>query len=94
MSKQVVNPWYDSNNRTMSPYYAVDKPIFTIGDYAVYKYTGGYLYTYKHTAINHLVGLNKAHLAALASNTRPADPQQAFLFDRAMVAIAKGGGIK
>lgn len=90
MQKKFINPWYDSRNRTMLRIYTVDgRPFAQIGDYSVYRHCGGYLYTYKDTAISYLAGFNKRHLAAIATNTRPVDPQQEFLFDRAVAVINK-----
>lgn len=84
--KQILNTWMSKPDAII--YYKVDNPVFSIGNWSIYKlYEGCYLYTFENISVNQLAGLNKDHLKALANDTKPTND---FLFNRAKKALKIG----
>lgn len=89
---EIINPW--ASNKIRIQYFAVGKPIYQLGDYAIYQQNFScWLYTFKNMAINQLAGVNKDHVSALFNDQRPTNNQQAFLFDRAKSNLKKAQGL-
>lgn len=89
--KKILNTWTSKVERP--EYYHVGEPLFTIGEYAVYKqFENRHLYTFKNVAISQLVGLNKELLVRLHNDERPEGKYtpQTFLFDRAKESLTRG----
>lgn len=83
---KILNIWNSRPDKI--DYYDVSSPIYTIGDYNIYKLgEQNYLYTFKNIAINNLAGINKEHLNSLYNNTKPIE---CFLYDRAQENLNKG----
>lgn len=86
---KILNTWKSTTDK--KEYYELNKPIYTNGDWAVYRqFKDSFIYTFKNIAVNNLVGLNKEHIDRLANNQRPAGGSDRFIFDRAMEILAVG----
>jgi hypothetical protein len=95
--KEIINPWHNNNSSFSKPVYKIEgKPVYSNGDYHIYKqFNSSYMYVYKDLAFNNLAGINKHHLDAVATRTRPKSPNAAvFLYDRAIETLEKATSIK
>ncbi len=77
----INNPWKSHGSTD----FEVDKPVYQIGDYAIYKvHEKNYLYTYKNFAFRQLAGLNREFLRSVVDRKRPDDEISAWFYDGAL----------
>lgn len=93
---EIINVWGTATNRAKNPGCAISKfstdgkPIYTNGDYSVYRYITSYIYTYKNISIAQLVGFNPKLVDSLAADVAPEDSNvQLYLFNRAKETLRK-----
>lgn len=91
METKILNTWRSEPNK-LDYFFERGEPVYKNGDYTIYhQFTDSYLYTYENIAINHLAGLNKAHLDRLAADSSPEkNSPEYFLFKRAKETKQKG----
>ena len=93
METKILNTWQSAKED--KKFFTVGKPIFSIGDYKIYKQSEKcYLHTFKNIALNQLCAPNKEHLQNLLDDNRPLIntkyTPKTFVFDRAKETLQKG----
>lgn len=85
---KILNVWQSSKGHLK--YFEVEKPIFTLGKYKIYKqFDKCYLHTFENIGINQLCAANKEYIKNLFDNERPLTNSK-FIFDRANETLKKG----
>jgi len=85
---KILNTWKQPTANNV--FYEVSEPVYQNGDYAAYKYAGGYIYSYRNIAIAHRVGFSKDVIDEQANGIRPQGIQAGFAYDRMLENKRRG----
>lgn len=91
MKTKLLNPFSVSLKK--SPFMeVVTGPIYTNGDFKIYKYFDGYfIHTFKNIVIGERCGANKEMIDSLATNTKPTGKAKRYFdYERAKAAMIEG----
>ncbi len=86
-----LNPFHTPNNIYSYEYYEHNNPLFTLGEYSIFKLSNlEYHHTKGDVIITMLGGINKELLTLLHNKEKPTDGNE-FIYNRCLETIEKVG---